>query len=79
LYYRLNVFPLELLPLRERKEDIEDLVYYFLEKYGLLLGKKITSINNSVLEKLKNYAWHGNIRELEHCIERAVLWQIMLK
>jgi transcriptional regulator with PAS, ATPase and Fis domain len=61
------------LPLRERKEDIEDLVYYFLEKYGLLLGKKITSINNSVLEKLKNYAWHGNIRELEHCIERAIL------
>ncbi|MFY7826628.1 MAG: sigma-54-dependent transcriptional regulator [Flectobacillus sp.] len=73
LYYRLNVFPLELLPLRERKEDIEDLVYYFIEKYGLLLGKKITGINHAALEKLKNYTWPGNIRELEHCIERAVL------
>jgi transcriptional regulator with GAF, ATPase, and Fis domain len=61
------------LPLRERKEDIEDLASYFLEKYGLLLGKKITSLSVSAREKLQNYAWHGNIRELEHCIERAIL------
>ncbi|MDI9882346.1 sigma-54-dependent transcriptional regulator [Flectobacillus longus] len=73
LYYRLNVFPLELLPLHERKEDIEDLASYFLEKYGLLLGKKITSLSVSAQEKLQSYAWPGNIRELEHCIERAVL------
>jgi transcriptional regulator with PAS, ATPase and Fis domain len=61
------------LPLRERKEDIEDLTSYFLERYGLLLGKKITSLSVSAREKLQNYAWHGNIRELEHCIERAIL------
>lgn len=73
LYYRLNIFPLEVPPLRERKEDIEELAFYFLRKYTARTGRKLTGISTDVLEKLKRYNWPGNIRELEHLIERSVL------
>lgn len=69
LYYRLNVFPIEVPPLRDRKDDIEPLAYYFLEKFG----KTVTKISPSVMRQMKEYAWPGNIRELEHLIERQVL------
>ena len=73
LYYRLNVFPLELPPLRERMEDIEALAYYFLEKYALKSKRTISKISEKALQQLKEYNWPGNIRELEHLIERSVL------
>ncbi|MDR6486597.1 DNA-binding NtrC family response regulator [Chryseobacterium vietnamense] len=73
LYYRLNVFPIELPPLRERKEDIVLLAHFFLNKYAAALRRNITSISEKALEQLLNYHWPGNIRELEHLIERSVL------
>jgi len=73
LYYRLNVFPLELPPLRERVEDIEDLAYYFLKQYALKAKRDISRISEKALQQLKDYSWPGNIRELEHLIERNVL------
>ena len=73
LYYRLNVFPLELPPLRERVEDIEDLAYYFLQEYALKAKRDISKISQKALQQLKEYNWPGNIRELEHLIERSVL------
>lgn len=73
LYYRLNVFPLELPPLRERKEDIEALAYYFLEKYSVKARRTINRISEDALNQLLEYNWPGNIRELEHLIERNVL------
>jgi DNA-binding NtrC family response regulator len=73
LYYRLNVFPIELPPLRERKEDIELLAHFFLTKYASASRRNITSISAKALDQLHNYNWPGNIRELEHLIERSVL------
>lgn len=73
LYYRLNVFPIELPPLRERKEDIVLLARFFLNKYAAASRRNITSISEKALEQLLNYDWPGNIRELEHLIERSVL------
>jgi two-component system, NtrC family, response regulator HydG len=73
LYYRLNVFPIELPPLRERKEDIEILSNYFLEQFSKKLHKNNLIIGKAALEQLKKYHWLGNIRELEHLIERHVL------
>lgn len=73
LYYRLNVFPIELPPLRERKEDIALLASFFLNKYAAASRRNITSISQNALEQLLNYSWPGNIRELEHLIERSVL------
>ncbi|MFC3158513.1 sigma-54-dependent transcriptional regulator [Chryseobacterium arachidis] len=73
LYYRLNVFPIELPPLRERKEDIELLANFFLNKYAAASRRNITAISKNALEQLLNYHWPGNIRELEHLIERSVL------
>lgn len=73
LYYRLNVFPIELPPLRERKEDIEELAHYFLKKYAAKSRKNVTSITANALNQLKHYNWPGNIRELEHLVERNVL------
>lgn len=73
LYYRLNVFPIEIPPLRERSEDIEALSNHFINKYAGRLGKSIRSINKEVLDKLKSYDWPGNIRELENVIERATI------
>ncbi|KAF2517129.1 sigma-54-dependent transcriptional regulator [Flavobacterium foetidum] len=73
LYYRLNVFPIELPPLKERKEDIEALAAYFVKKYAAKSRKNVSHINPSALAQLMNYDWPGNIRELEHLIERNVL------
>ncbi|WP_449387590.1 sigma-54-dependent transcriptional regulator [Chryseobacterium lineare] len=73
LYYRLNVFPIELPPLRERKEDIELLAHFFLKKYAAASKRNINSISNKAIEQLLNYPWPGNIRELEHLMERTVL------
>jgi len=73
LYYRLNVFPIELPPLRDRKEDIPELVEHFLKLHAVRDGKEIQSISPAVLKTLMGYDWPGNIRELEHVMERAVL------
>ena len=72
LYYRLNVFPIQLPPLRERREDIPDLVHYFKEKYERRIGKTIAGVDPRFLEVLKNASWPGNVRELENEIERVV-------
>jgi formate hydrogenlyase transcriptional activator len=73
LYYRLNVFPIRIPPLRERPEDIPLLVRYFAQKYGRRMEKKIESIPAAALKKLASWHWPGNIRELENFIERAVI------
>lgn len=73
LYYRLNVFPINLPPLRERREDIEQLAYSFLAKFSKNIGKRVTNISAKVLQELKSYNWPGNVRELEHLIERSIL------
>ncbi|PKL43578.1 MAG: sigma-54-dependent Fis family transcriptional regulator [Planctomycetes bacterium HGW-Planctomycetes-1] len=73
LYYRINVFPIYLPPLRERKDDIMLLADYFLEKLSRENNKRITRISTPAIEMLTSYHWPGNIRELENCIERAVL------
>jgi formate hydrogenlyase transcriptional activator len=73
LYYRLQVFPIEIRPLRERKEDVPLLVEYFIDRYASKMGKKIRSINRKSLEVLRSYFWPGNIRELQNVIERAVI------
>jgi DNA-binding NtrC family response regulator len=73
LYYRLNVFPITLPALRDRKEDIPALAYYFMDHYSHKAGKKISGISENVLWKMMAYNWPGNIRELEHLIERSVL------
>ncbi len=73
LYYRLNVFPIRLPPLRERREDIPQLAQYFITQYSRQLGKPIDSVPESAWETLKQAAWPGNIRELANVIERAVI------
>jgi len=73
LYYRLNVFPIQLPPLRERREDIPPLVHYFVRRFSLKIGRKITRIQRETMERLMNYSWPGNVRELENVIERAVI------
>jgi PAS domain S-box-containing protein len=73
LYYRLNVFPVQLPPLRERREDIPPLVHYFVRRFSLKIGRKITRIQRETMESLVSYAWPGNVRELENVIERAVI------
>ncbi len=73
LYYRLNVFPLQLPPLRERREDIPALVHYFVRRFGLKIGRKVTRIQRETMERLVGYRWPGNVRELENVIERAVI------
>jgi PAS domain S-box-containing protein len=73
LYYRLNVFPLTVPPLRRRKEDIPMLVHAFAERYAKKLGKNITSVRKETIRALQDYPWPGNIRELESVIERAVI------
>ena len=73
LFYRLNVFPIETPPLRERKEDIPMLVEYFIDRYARKAGKMIKSINKKSLELLGRYSWPGNIRELQNVIERSVI------
>jgi transcriptional regulator with PAS, ATPase and Fis domain len=73
LFYRLQVFPIEIRPLRDRKEDIPLLVEYFIHRYASKMGKKIRSINGRSLQLLRSYSWPGNIRELQNVIERAVI------
>jgi formate hydrogenlyase transcriptional activator len=73
LFYRLSVFPIEIPPLRERKEDIPVLVEYFIDRFARQTGKKIKSIDKSSLELLQSYPWPGNIRELQNVIERSVV------
>ncbi len=73
LYYRLNVFPITVPPLRQRKEDIPLLVQAFIERYARKLGKQITSIQKETMKVLQGYPWPGNVRELESVIERAVI------
>jgi formate hydrogenlyase transcriptional activator len=73
LFYRLNVFPIEIPPLRDRKEDIPLLVEYFTDRYARRMGKKIRSISQKSLELLRSYLWPGNIRELQNVVERAVI------
>jgi PAS domain S-box-containing protein len=73
LYYRLNVFPIPIPPLRERKQDIPLLVEYFIDRFSRDSGKTIRSIDKASLELCKSYSWPGNIRELQNVIERAVI------
>jgi PAS domain S-box-containing protein len=73
LFYRLNVFPIEMPPLRERREDIPVLVEYFIDRYARKAGKRILGINKKSLELLQSYPWPGNIRELQNVIERSVI------
>jgi PAS domain S-box-containing protein len=73
LYYRLNVFPISIKPLRERVSDIPLLVEYFVERLNKKLGKNITKISRMAMEQLKKYDWPGNVRELENVIERAMI------
>jgi PAS domain S-box-containing protein len=73
LFYRLNVFPIEVPPLRERQEDILLLVEYFVRRYATRMGKSIQSIDKKTLDLLQTYAWPGNIRELQNVIERSVI------
>lgn len=73
LYYRLNVFPIKLPSLRERKEDIPELAIYFLNKYCERNRRKIPKINSDAIEALTEYHWPGNVRELEHTMERLVI------
>jgi transcriptional regulator with GAF, ATPase, and Fis domain len=73
LFFRLNVFPILVPPLRERKEDIPLLVKYFIDKYSKKIGKELKSIKKSDVDMLLNYNWPGNVRELEHIIERAII------
>jgi formate hydrogenlyase transcriptional activator len=73
LYYRLNVFPITVPPLRLRKDDIPLMVRVFMERYSRKLGKQITTIKNETMKALQDYPWPGNVRELESIIERAVI------
>jgi formate hydrogenlyase transcriptional activator len=73
LYYRLNVFPITLPPLRERGDDIRLLIEHFVEKFSRRQGKSIERIPDEVMEALKRHDWPGNIRELQNVIERAVI------
>jgi formate hydrogenlyase transcriptional activator len=73
LYYRLHVFPIRIPPLRERKEDIPQLVSYFVQKFAKRMQKKIETISPAVMKELMAWEWPGNIRELENFIERAVI------
>ena len=73
LYYRLNVFPITVPPLRQRKDDIPMMVQSFMERYSRKLGKQITSIHKEMIEALQDYPWPGNVRELENIVERSVI------
>jgi formate hydrogenlyase transcriptional activator len=73
LFYRLNVFPIDLPPLRERKDDIAMLVEYFIDRYATATGKKIKNISHKSLELLESYSWPGNVRELQNIVERSLI------
>jgi formate hydrogenlyase transcriptional activator len=73
LFYRLDVFPIRVPPLRERKEDIPVLVEYLVERYAKRIGKEITSVRKKTVDLFQSYDWPGNIRELQNVVERAVI------
>ena len=73
LFYRLNVFPLELPSLRKRKEDIPLLIHYFIDRYAKQAGKRITHVSKKTLDLLQQYPWPGNVRELQNIVERSVV------
>ena len=73
LFYRLNVFPIAIPPLRERSEDIPLLVEYFIDRYARKAGKNITAVNKKTFDSLQSYGWPGNIRELQNVIERSII------
>jgi PAS domain S-box-containing protein len=73
LFYRLNVFPIEIPPLRNRREDIPLLVEYFIDRFARKAGKNIRGVNKETLDKLQSYPWPGNIRELQNVIERSMI------
>jgi two-component system response regulator AtoC len=73
LFYRLNVLPLHIPPLRERKEDIPLLIRHFIQKYNKAMNKNVTGIDHGAMETLMSYRWYGNVRELENTIERAIV------
>jgi transcriptional regulator with GAF, ATPase, and Fis domain len=73
LYYRLNVFPIRIPPLRERSEDVPLLVRHFTHKYATQMGKQIETLPTATIDKLKRWSWPGNVRELENLIERSVI------
>jgi formate hydrogenlyase transcriptional activator len=73
LYYRLNVFPIRVTPLRERAEDVPLLVTRFVDEFSKAFGKRIDSIDEETISRLKNYSWPGNIRELRNVVERAMI------
>jgi formate hydrogenlyase transcriptional activator len=73
LFYRLNVFPVEMPPLRERPEDIGLLAKYFIDRLGSNAGKTFKRVNKRTLDRLQSYPWPGNVRELQNVIERSVI------
>jgi formate hydrogenlyase transcriptional activator len=73
LFYRLNVFPLEVPPLRERRADIPQLVMFFVSRFAKRFGKAVEGVSQDAMDQLVNYSWPGNIRELQNLIERAVV------
>jgi transcriptional regulator with GAF, ATPase, and Fis domain len=73
LFYRLNIFPIRIPPLRDRIEDIPLLTNHFVDKFSQRIGKKIPNLNRMVIEKLVSYPWPGNVRELANILERAVI------
>jgi PAS domain S-box-containing protein len=73
LYYRLNVFPIELPPLRDRATDIPQLVHFLVSKFAMRVGKRIENVSGAAIERLQSYSWPGNVRELENVLERAVI------
>jgi formate hydrogenlyase transcriptional activator len=73
LFYRLNVFPIKIPPLRERPEDIPPLVHYFAQRFAKRLRRPIESVSRESMERLTRWSWPGNVRELQNVIERAVI------
>jgi formate hydrogenlyase transcriptional activator len=73
LYYRLNVFPLHLPPLRERKDDVPLLVHFLMNKFANRIGKRIDGVSPATMQRLLAYSWPGNVRELENILERALI------
>jgi transcriptional regulator with GAF, ATPase, and Fis domain len=73
LYYRLNVFPIRLPPLRERPDDIPLLVHFLVNKFAPRVGKRLDGVSRATMQRLEEYPWPGNVRELENVLERAVI------
>ena len=73
LFYRLNVFPVSIPPLRNRADDIPQLMRFFVDMYSRKIGRQIETIPKAAMKALQEYSWPGNVRELEHVIERAVI------